>query len=97
MQSYVGMNGKQDGGYIQCISIQTLIFRLLVNFIRPKTLSSALWHCPIFTVAMRLLEIVTKVTNLETVKIDFRHLRFPLLSSACTAPLREQCLDQNTH
>ena len=38
---------KQDGGYIQCISIQTLIFRLAMNFIRPKTLRSALWRCPI--------------------------------------------------
>ena len=41
------------------------------------------------TVARRLLEIVTKVTNLETVKIEFRHLRFLLsffLSSFCSAP-----------
>ena len=41
--------------------------------------------------------MVTKVTNLETVKIDFRHLRFLLLSSTRLAPLREQCRDQNTH
>ena len=33
---------------------------------------------PHLTVARRLLEIVTKVTNLETVKIEFRHLRFLL-------------------
>ena len=37
---------------------------------------SALWHCPVFAVAMRLLEIVAKVTNGE---IEFRHLRFLLL------------------
>ena len=37
--------------------------------------------------------MVTKVTNLETVKIEFRHL----LSSARLAPLREQCRDQKTH
>ena len=51
------------------------------------------------TVARRLLEIVTKVTNLETVKIEFRHLRFLsfFLSSARLAPLRDQCRDQNTH
>ena len=40
--------------------------------------------------------MVNKVTNLETVKIVFRHLRL-LLSSARLAPLREQCRDQNTH
>ena len=28
---YVGLNEKQDGGYIQCISVQTLIFRLVMN------------------------------------------------------------------
>ena len=38
---------KQDGGYIQCISVQTLIFRLVMNCIRQKTLKSALWCCPI--------------------------------------------------
>ena len=59
---------------MQCIGVQTLIFHLVVNFIRQRTLRSALWHCPIFTVAMRLLGIVTKVMNLETVKIKFRHL-----------------------
>ena len=46
---------------------------------------------PHHTVARRLLEIVTKVTNLETVKIDFRHLRFLLLSSTRLAPLCEWC------
>ena len=42
-----GVAGDVDGGYIQCISVQTLIFRLVMNFIRPKTLRSALWRCPI--------------------------------------------------
>ena len=45
--------------------------------------------------------MVTEVTNLETVKIVFRHLRFLLilllLSSTRLAPLREQWRDQNTH
>ncbi len=31
-----------DGGYIQCISVQTLIFRLVMNCIRQKTPKSAL-------------------------------------------------------
>ena len=39
--------GKQNGGYIQCTSVKTLIFRLVMNFIRPKTHRSALWRCPI--------------------------------------------------
>ena len=29
------------------ISVQTLIFRLVMNFICPKTLKSAIWRCPI--------------------------------------------------
>ena len=45
MPPYVGLNGKQDGGYIHCISVQTLIFRLVMNFISPKTLRSAIWRC----------------------------------------------------
>ena len=69
MTPYVGMNEKQDGGYIQCISIQTLTFLLVMNFIRPKTPRSGLS-------SYSSKEIVTKVTNLETVKIEFRHLRF---------------------
>ena len=49
----------------------------------------ALWHCPNSTVALRLLENVVKVTNLEVVKIEFRHLPFHLLllsSSDSLAP-----------
>ena len=41
---------------------------------------------PHLTVARGLLEIVTKVTNLETMKIEFRHLSFLLLSSTRLAP-----------
>ena len=89
MTPYAGMNEKTKW------RLHTM--RLVMNFIRRKTLRSALWHCPILhAVARRVLEIVTKVTNLETVKIEFRHLRF-LLSSARLTPLREQCRDQNTH
>ena len=55
-----------------------LIFRLVMNFVRPKTLRSALCMAlPHLTVARRLLEIVTKVTNLETVKIEFSSSSFP--------------------
>ena len=61
---------------MQCISVQTLIFHLVVNFVCPKTLRSALWRCPILTIAIRELGNVTKVTNQKTVKIEFRHLRF---------------------
>ena len=44
---YCDVVSTQGGGYIQCISVQTLIFRLVMNFIRPKTLRAALWCCPI--------------------------------------------------
>ena len=70
---------KQNGGYNASISVQTLIFHLVVNSTRLKTVRSALWHCPNSTVALRLLENVVKVTNLEVVKIEFRHLPFHLL------------------
>ena len=74
MSPYVGMARKQNGGYNASISVQTLIFHLVVNSTRLKTVRSALWHCPNSTVALRLLENVVKVTNLEVVKIEFRHL-----------------------
>ena len=85
---YVGMARKQNGGYNASISVQTLIFRLVVNSTRLKTVRSALRHCPNSTVALRLLENVVKVTNLEVVKIEFRHLPIILLlsSSASLAP-----------
>ena len=90
---YVGMARKQNGGYNASISVQTLIFHLVVNSTRLKTVRSALWHCPNSTVALRLLGDVVKVTNLEVVKIEFRHLPIILLllllsssSSASLAP-----------
>ena len=76
MSPYVGMARKQNGGYNASISVQTLIFHLVVNSTRLKTVRSALWHCPNSTVALRLLVNVVKVTNLEVVKIEFRHLIF---------------------
>ena len=65
MSPYVGMGRKQNGGYNASISVQTLIFHLVVNSTRLKTVRSALWHCPNSTVALRLLENVVKVTNLH--------------------------------
>ena len=76
MPPYVGMARKQNGGYNVSISVQTLIFHLVVNSTRLKTVRSALWHCLNSTVALRLLESVVKVTNL---KIVFRHLPILLL------------------
>ena len=73
---YVGMARKQNGGYNASISVQTPIFHLVVNSTRLKTVRSARWCCPNSTMAPRLLENVVKVTNLEVVKIDFRHLPF---------------------
>ena len=81
----LGMARKQNGGYNVSISVQTLIFHMVVNSTRLKTVRSALWRCPNTTVALRLLENVVKVTNLEVVKIVFRHLSI-LLSSASLAP-----------
>ena len=63
---------------MQCISVQTLISHLTVDFVRPKTLRSGLWRCPILTRAIRWLEDVTKVANQKTVKIVFHFLRFLL-------------------
>ena len=85
MSPYVGMARKQNGGYNASISVQTLIFHLVVNSTRLKTVRSALWRCPNSTVALRLLENVVKVTNLEVVKIEFRHLPI-LLSSFFSQP-----------
>ena len=58
MSPYVGMARKQNGGYNASISVQTLIFHLVVNSTRLKTVRSALWRCPKSTVALRLLENV---------------------------------------
>ena len=81
MSPYVGMARKQNGGYNASISVQTLIFHLVVNSTRLKTVRSGRWCCPNYTMAPRLVENVVKVTNLEVVKIEFRHLPFlPSLS-----------------
>ena len=85
MSPYVGMARKQNGGYNASISVQTLIFHLVVNSTRLKTVRSARWCCPNYTMAPRLVENVVKVTNLEVVKIEFRHLPF-LLSSFFSQP-----------
>ena len=85
MSPYVGMARKQNGGYNASISVQTLIFHLVVNSTRLKTVRSALWRCPNSTVTLKLLENVVKVTNLEVVKIIFLFF-FLLLSSASLAP-----------
>ena len=84
---YVGMARKQNGGYNASISVQTLIFHLVVNSTRLKTVRSALWRCPNSTVALRLLENVVKLTNLEVVKIEFRHLPILLSSSFFSQPI----------
>ena len=89
---YVGMARKQNGGFNASISVQTPIFHLVVNSTRLKTVRSPRWCCPNSTMAPRLLENVVKVTNLEVVKIEFRHLLFSfflsffLSSSASLAP-----------
>ena len=72
------MARKQNGGFNASISVQTLIFHLVVNSTRLKTVGSARWCCPNYTMAPRLVENVVKVTNLEVVKIEFRHLPFLL-------------------
>ena len=78
MPPYVGMNGKQDGGYNAMYWRSNADISPGGEFYTPKTRRSALWRSSIFTVAIRLFKIVTKVTNLETVKIEFRHLPFLL-------------------
>ena len=60
MPPYVGMARKQNGGYNVSISVQTLIFHLVVNSTRLKTVRSALWRCPNSTVALKLFENVVK-------------------------------------
>ena len=78
MSPYVGMARKQNGGYNASISVQTPLVHLVVNSTHPKTVRSALWHCPNSAVALRLLVNVARVTNLEVVKIEYRHLPFLL-------------------
>ena len=92
MSPYVGMARKQNGGYNASISVQTLIFHLVVNSTRlVKTVRSALWRCPNSTVALRFLENVVKVTNLEVVKIVFRHLPFLILLLLILQGIKRLC------
>ena len=79
MPPYVEMDRKQNGGYNASISVQTLIFHLVLNSTRTKTVRSALWRCPNSTVALRLLENVVKVTKPGS---DENHLPFLLLQPA---------------
>ena len=66
MSPYVGMARKQNSGYNASISVQTLIFHLVMNSTRLKTVRSALWRFPNSTVVLRLLENVVKVTEPES-------------------------------
>ena len=84
MPPYVGMDRKQNGGYNASISVQTLIFHLVLNSTRTKTVRSTLWRCPNSTVALRLLENDVKVTNLEVMKIIFLFFFFFSQPSALT-------------
>ena len=68
------MARKRNGGYKVNISVQTPLVHLVANFMHPKTVRSALWHCPDTTVVLRLLVNVVRVTNLEVVKIELHHL-----------------------
>ena len=79
MPPNVGMARKQNGCYNASTGVQMPIFHLVVNSTRLKTVRSPRWCCPNSTTASRLLENVVKVTNLEVVKIEFRHL--PILLS----------------
>ena len=88
-QCYVGMARKQNGSYNASISVQTPLVHPVANCTHPKTVRSALLRCPNTTVALRLLVNVVRVTNLEAVKIEFRHLPFLILllsSSDSLAP-----------
>ena len=85
MPPYVGMARKQNGGYNASISAQTPIFQLVVNSTRLKTLRSAVRCCPKLYITLRVFKNVAKVTNLEAVKIQFRHLLF-LSSSFFSQP-----------
>ena len=94
MRPYVGMARNKNGGYNASISVQMPIVHLVVNYVHPKTVRSALWRCPNTTVAPRLLVNVVRVTNLEVVKIEFRHL--PSFFSQPIA-LAQAVPGQNTH
>ena len=80
MSPYVGIPRKQNGGYNASISVQTLIFHLVVNSTRLETVRFPRWCMPQLTTPSRMLENVAKVKNLEVVKIEFRPLPKMLLS-----------------
>ena len=67
MPPYVEMARKQNGGYNASITFQTPLVHLVANCTHPKTVRSALLHCPNTTVALRLLVNVVRATNLEVV------------------------------
>ena len=56
------------------MEVTPILHRLGGKFYVSETVGSAHWRCPNSTVALRLLENVAKVTNLEVVKIEFHHL-----------------------
>ena len=84
MPPYVGMARKQNGGYNGSISVEMPIIHQVVNSTCLKTLRSVVWRCPKLYITLRVLKKVAKVTNLEAVKIQFRHLLF--LSSFFSQP-----------
>ena len=59
----IGMARKQNGSYNASISVQTLIFHLVVNSMHLKTVISVLWHCPNSIVALRLLKDIVNSLN----------------------------------
>ena len=77
----------QNDGYNVSISVQTPLVHLVANCMHPKTVRSALLRCPNTTVPLRLLINVVRVTNLEAVKIEFRHLPFLFLLSSSSDSL----------
>ena len=89
---YVGMARKQNGGYNASISIQTLIFHLVVNSTRLKTVRSALWRCPNSTVVLRLLENVVNplATELFCQKIRNCQVLVHVSTACCTLTVSNQ-------
>ena len=58
---YVGIVRKQNGGYNDCINVQTPISHLVMNYSRLETLRSALWRCP-----NQWLHVYTRYTHFYT-------------------------------
>ena len=83
MPPYVGMAGKQNGGYHGSISFQTPIFHLVVNSTRLKTLRSAVWRCPklyIIAKSVQRLCLSDKPRSVENPVLCL------ILSSLCSLP-----------